>query len=109
MSADSPGSRFKSHSRNLKYSIIIPRPFKSIHAVKNDTENNGTGYAVIYFAGDEDNKTYTQQIPVDTDFDFTVHANGSNALVIEIQWGTCALDGVNKLADQGVIGTVTAP
>lgn len=110
----------------------------TVHAVKNDTEiaaalkahniyeipvadgqkysiklsatgTASTGYAVIYFAGDEDNKTYTQQIPVDTDFDFTVHANGNNALVIEIQWGTCALDGVNKLADQGVIGTVTAP
>lgn len=63
-----------------------------------------SGYAVIYFADNEDLKYYTEQIPTGTDFEFRVNSGNSGLLQIETRWGSCALENITLLINNGNIG-----
>lgn len=60
-----------------------------------------TGYCKVIFEG----KTYyTDQIGVDDTFSFTVNTSQDSTMEVEAQWGTCALESVDKINSGAVIG-----
>ena len=60
-----------------------------------------TGYCKVTF---EDQTYYTDQIGTDDTLAFTVNTSKDSTMEIESQWGTCALESVDKIAAGRVIG-----
>lgn len=60
-----------------------------------------TGYCKVTF---EDKTYYTDRIGADDTLAFTVNASKDSTMEIEAQWGTCALESVDKIAAGSVIG-----
>lgn len=60
-----------------------------------------TGYCKVTF---EDQTYYTDQISADDTLAFTVNASKDSTMKIESQWGTCALESVDKIFAGRVIG-----
>ena len=62
-----------------------------------------TGFCKVIFEGKE---YTTEQIALNNDFSFTIHASQDSELQITSQWGTCAEQlAENKIVDGGTIGT----